>query len=733
MLARALPWLLVLPALLFATPLSPLTDDPFPHLAGAGLAALALVPLALLVLVRGASGGGAWPFALAFLWALVSWRTAGISDTLEARRALLLLAPMPLVFAGGAALDARGRATFEALLVALSCAWTGYALVLGVRGGGWAGVLGDSGSLSQAALPGAAIASAWIARDAGAKRWLGVLVLALFLVHVAAAPVITGSHTLLAGLLLASWKGPERGRGARLVLALVALLAPFAGMAARQALEGHAPTMEGAPEAPSHSLTGLGVRAMVWSAALPMIAAHPLLGVGPGQFQTAFPPHRDPREIELSRHGVCSELDTEVEHAHNDWLQGFCELGLVGGALFACGLVWAMRAALRALRDEQRLPAALAALALLVNAFVHAPLSSNPAASALALALFGSLTVGSLTSGSLAAPGPSRRAGRVFAGAALAVVPFAPALIKHGAALTEYIHCAQRVDALSQSRDGERGVIAAQLVAEAARARAVVTIALGAAPDSAPARELAARNLAEGEDPLAAWERLLAVRPNAVEAWERTADLCATRGALAEARRRYARALALSPTHPRLLRDLARLECTQGELADGLATIERLRATGCLAPDWTASLGVELVLELGRPERGARLLFEADLEGLVPEDLHAKAKAAEGAPAAAAECVAQLLWARAHVAEGAFEVALRNYRQAAEKSHAARGAGRGPAPAYSLELAAAETRAERREDALARARAVALEPATWSVLPAWARDALLDLGLTPPE
>src|SRR6185503_20035170 len=89
--------------------------------------------------------------------------------------------------------------------------------------------------------------------------------------------------------------------------------------------------------------------------------------------------------------GVCSELDTEVEHAHNDWLQGFCELGLVGGALLALGLALSARAALRALGDEARLPAAVAALALLVNAFVHAPLSSNAAAAPLALALFGGL------------------------------------------------------------------------------------------------------------------------------------------------------------------------------------------------------------------------------------------------------------------------------------------------------------------------------------------------------
>ena len=35
---RVLPWLLCLPALYLATPLSPLVLDPYPHLAGTGWA-----------------------------------------------------------------------------------------------------------------------------------------------------------------------------------------------------------------------------------------------------------------------------------------------------------------------------------------------------------------------------------------------------------------------------------------------------------------------------------------------------------------------------------------------------------------------------------------------------------------------------------------------------------------------------------------------------------------------
>lgn len=722
---RLLPWLLVLCALVLATPLSPLDADPFPHLAGTGLALVLLAPLALTVLASGLHTPRAWPFTLALLWALVAWTAGSGTDALEARRALGVLALLPLALTGGAGLGERGRRTFAALLVALSCLWTGWALAHGFAGDSFAGMLGDTGSLSQAALPGAAIASVWLARETGAKRALGALATALFLVHVAAAPVLAGSHSLLAGLGLAAWRGSARGRGALLALALAALLAPFAGMAVRQARQGVVPAIEGAPAERSRSLGGLAVRARVWTAALGLVADHPLLGAGPGQFQAAFPPHRDPREIELSRHGVCSELDTEVEHAHNDWLQGFYELGLVGGTLLALGLALAARDGLRALADEEQAPLALAALALLVNACVHAPLSGNPAAGPLALAVFGAL----------APAGPKSRLRASLVGLpALIAFPFAPALIQHGAALSEYTRSAQRIDELARAGadQGARSETAALLLGELARARAVVLIALAAAPESAPARALAAR-LATDEERVAAWDRLLEIRPHSSEAWEQSAMACVRAGQFEEARERLREALALSPTHPRLLKNAARLELVHGELEAGLAALERFRQEGC-DPAWSTVFGNELVLDLGRPERGARVLFGAQLTSLSGEDLHARSqRPEEAALAESAECLAQLRWAREHALAGDFELALRNYRQAAERSHARRGTEKGPAPLYALELAAAAARAGRRDEAESRRRGAVLERAAWDELPDWARATLDELGLEAPR
>jgi tetratricopeptide (TPR) repeat protein len=714
---RLLPWLLVLPALLFATPLSPLDADPYPHLTGTAFDLLLLGPLALVLLFRGANTVRAWPFVGALAWALVSWKLGGGTDALEARRALGVLALLPLALVGGSALDARGREILAALLVGLSLVWTSVALVRGFTDGAFAGVLGDTGSLSQAALPGAAIGALWLARGTGARRFLGALALAVFLGHVAAAPVVAGAHTLLAALLLAALRGGARGRGFFLGLALVALVAPFAGQAAREAWNRATPA--GAPSDPSHSLGGLAVRVRVWHAALGLIGAQPWLGAGPGQFQAAFPPYRDPREIELSRHGVCSELDTEVEHAHNDWVLGFCELGLVGGALLALGLLLSTRDVWRAAADDERLPLALAGAALLVNACVHAPLSGNPAASPLALAVLGALAP---------AGAPSRRRAILACLPALLALPIAPALITHGAAMSAYASSARRIDELARgeaSRD-TRSAVAAELQGELARARAVLLVATTAEPDSAPALALAAR-LAEGGDRIAPWDRLLALRPHSTEAWEESGVLCARAGRVADARERLAHALALSPTHPRILRNLARLELVQGELEAGLALLARLKQEGCLATDWRTGLGAELVLELGEPQRGALVLLDQTLASLSPEDLHGRARAAEDAALSGAlECLAQLLWARQHAAAGDFEVALRNYRQAAQRSEARRGSANGPAKLYALELAAAELRAGHEDEArehlrrAGTAQGVALEP--------WAAEALRALA-----
>jgi O-antigen ligase len=712
---RLLPWLLVFPALLFATPLSPLALDPYPHLAGTGWASLALVPLAFWLCAFGSTPRAAWPFLAVLAWALISWRLAPVTDTFEARRALLVLCLLPAGVAGGATLAPAGRTMLAWLLLGLSVAWSGFALVAGPPFG-FAGVLGDTGSLSQAALPGAAVGALWLARERGWRALAGALCVALFLAHVAAAPVLAGAHTLLAGLLVALWRGPQSARGRLAALAAAALLAPFAGMALRQATTGEVPIVEGVRADSTRSLGGLGVRALVWRAAVGLVGEHALFGAGPGQFQAAFPPYRDPREIELSRHGLCSELDTEVEHAHNDWLQAFTELGLPGGLLFALALTLCARAAWRRLGDERDLPLSVAALALLVNSLVHAPLWANPAAVVLAAAVFGALSAPKAAA--------TRRAGILAAAPLFAAVPGALPLVQHGLALRTYTHMTRMF--LSAAEEGRTPdpELERTLLQNSRRAEERAT---RFAPDAVPWLALSARGLPADVAP---WDAVLARRPWMVEAWEQSGTIEARAGHVDEARRRYARALELSSTHARILRNAARLEWTLGDAASGRALVERLRASGCLDADWLRSLGTELVLERGLPGRGALLLHGKELAELVPEALHDPRRlASESGGAEADECLAQLLWARAHAAAGAFGTAVRSYRQAAQRSAARRGGTRSlAAPIYALELAAAELRAGREPEARALLQEVPVDLAAWSELPSWAQGALTELG-----
>ncbi|MEQ1891597.1 MAG: hypothetical protein ABL998_03560, partial [Planctomycetota bacterium] len=65
---RLLAGSLLLSALVFATPLSPLAGDPYPHLAGTAIALVCALPLAALLLFGGARPGPGW-----LLFALVAW------------------------------------------------------------------------------------------------------------------------------------------------------------------------------------------------------------------------------------------------------------------------------------------------------------------------------------------------------------------------------------------------------------------------------------------------------------------------------------------------------------------------------------------------------------------------------------------------------------------------------------------------------------------------------------
>ena len=695
---------LIAPAALCAVPgrLGPLSGDPAPELAGAGIALLAALACGALVLARRAVPRPRG-FALLALFAAAGVLSLGLrppSDTLEAARASSVALSALIFVLGGASLGNQGRRTLARGLTVLALALLAPAIL--DRAGAFTGALGNTGATSEAALPGA-LAGAWLFAAAPASGW-GVAGAAAAVLHATfggIAPVLAGVLASIFVLAVGCAWGPRRA-------ALAALLALAAGAALAGRMVTAALHGAGEPQAATAPLAGhlggLGMRLRIASASLAMLEDHRWLGTGPGQFAATFPPYRDPAEMEASSplRGVGGAL-SEVEHAHDDWLQGALDTGLVGGAAWLAFLALAAFHTLRRMREVEPARAALAAAALgiLVNALARAPLLWNPAAFPIGFAAIGAVLA-------RRPAGPRSRAARLLPAAALlAAAPLAPsaiALVRHGQALSE---------ALRES------------------SAAALERALAARPDSAPALSALARASEDG-DPrraLELWRRVLALRPHRLEALIQLGVGHARLGEYAPARSALEHAHALDPANGAVLRNLATLELDHGEL-------ER-------AERWVAEAGLDVEasltaagltrLERGEIDRGLAILARADpsLAGRSAEEIYERSKAQQPTDERISlllEAAAHVLWAREHAEQGNAELAMRSYRQA-RRCLASQTHPRGP-PALRLETAAALALAGEVERA--RGELEGLEPgeADLAALPAWAERALRAADLT---
>ena len=146
-------------------------------------------------------------------------------------------------------------------------------------------------------------------------------------------------------------------------LALVAVFAAIqvAWIVAPAAASGPAGSTPGALIARSDA-----GRSFIWRDALGIAAAHPLLGVGHGNFAAA------------RLHEMTGPMAApNVNHAHNLFLQVASEWGLVGLVVVLAALAWWARAGLRILRDPQPEPMRLFALGVMLALFVHS-LAEHP-------------------------------------------------------------------------------------------------------------------------------------------------------------------------------------------------------------------------------------------------------------------------------------------------------------------------------------------------------------------
>ncbi len=353
------------------------------------------------------------PLLLLALW--YGLRGIGAGDTLGAAdRTLHLLALWLsfqfasrydlLEFARGAAIAA-GVASVYTLLQAIGLEWPyGYATAKDP-----VATFGNRNYAAEFLAVAGALLGYAAAR--GARPALPLSVLGL----TAAALVVNGSRSGLALglalLLVLAARGMDLRR--RLLVGGVALLGVGVGWlwpAAAAELppapllaseQDPADGMQLAEQAPST----LAVRAEIWRSAAAIVADHPLLGIGAGQFARTYPLYRSPQEIELSSFG--QRFWARPESAHQDLLEVAVETGLLGAVLL---LAFAIAAVVQ--RQREGGLAAIAPLAaFLLVSLVRSPLGNAPAAF-LAFACAGA---GPLR------PAPSRIGLRTAVGALLAL------------------------------------------------------------------------------------------------------------------------------------------------------------------------------------------------------------------------------------------------------------------------------------------------------------------------
>jgi O-antigen ligase len=87
--------------------------------------------------------------------------------------------------------------------------------------------------------------------------------------------------------------------------------------------------LEGRGQLSESRASGVTVRLELWKGSLRMIAAHPFLGVGAGNFAVEYPPYRSEAEFRASHQYVDSGF-VEAEDAHSSWAQAAVETGAPG-------------------------------------------------------------------------------------------------------------------------------------------------------------------------------------------------------------------------------------------------------------------------------------------------------------------------------------------------------------------------------------------------------------------
>lgn len=206
------------------------------------------------------------------------------------------------------------------------------------------GTVGDANELAAALVLSAGVAGAFLFNRhvAFAARALGAVALPVCLAGIVLSLsrgglLGLGGASVAAVVLAGRWRGRVAVAVGAIVMTALGYFLFFASLPAKERVS---------------NVGGGGTgRLDLWTVAERMIAAHPLQGVGTGQFQTSSVHY-------LLRPGAIERADFILSHpkvAHNTYLNVVAELGVVGGALFVGLVAASVYALLRAVAVFRRL------------------------------------------------------------------------------------------------------------------------------------------------------------------------------------------------------------------------------------------------------------------------------------------------------------------------------------------------------------------------------------------